>query len=242
MPAITMGVGTAAALVGKTAAGAKLAGLGAALAGLNPFSLGGAMKLGTGLAAGGFLMGLPQAVEDNIISQGKVNGRFQTGPISSILDVLDGEGSRFSQSALQTKADKIVTGSDTAIGAAELGFRAPKPGESQSGYDTAYATWKGKTKGSRAFAEPMTQYLLSQDRARVDRQFSQDNRAMDLQQMQIQGGLDNNALAMRIAQEGNKERMFYHAQDLESKRENDRYRTTAGLIGGLSALGAAFAL
>ena len=60
--------------------------------------------------------------------------------------------------------------------------------------------------------------------------------------MQIQGGIDNNTLAMRIAQEGNKERMFYHAQDLEAKRENDRYRTTAGLIGGLSALGAAFAL
>ncbi len=229
-----------APIIAKTAAGSKLAAL---AAGLNPFSLGGAMKLGTGLAAGGFLMGLPQAVEDNILSQGKTaSGNFRTGPISSILDVLDGEGDRFSQSALQRKADKTVAGSDTAIGAAELGFRAPKPGESQSGYDTAYATWKGKTKGSRQFAEPMTQYLLSQDRARVDRQFSQDNRAMDLQQMQIQGGLDNNALAMRIAQEGNKERMFYHSQDLAAKRENDRYKTTAGLIGGLSALGAAFAL
>ncbi len=47
---------------------------------------------------------------------------------------------------------------------------------------------------------------------------------------------------MRIAQDANKERMFTYRQDLQSKRENDRYKTTAGLISGLSALGAAFAL
>ena len=229
-----------APIIAKTAAGSKLAAL---AAGLNPFSLGGAAKLATGLTAGGFLMGLPQAVEDNILSQGKTaSGNFRTGPISSILDVLDGEGDRFSQSALQGKADKLLSSSSLASTARQSGFRGPNAGESKDAYQAAYDIYERDEKPRRAFMDPTQQYIRSQDRARTDRQFSLDNRALDAQVMQIQGGLDNNALAMRIAQEGNKERMFYHSQDLAAKRENDRYKTTAGLIGGLSALGAAFAL
>ena len=75
-----------------------------------------------------------------------------------------------------------------------------------------------------------------------DRDFSLREQNLGLQRMGIQGNIANTQLQIASTADANKERMYYHAQDLSEKRENDRYRTTAGLIGGLSALGAAFAL
>ena len=67
-------------------------------------------------------------------------------------------------------------------------------------------------------------------------------RSLRTDERQIQGQLRNERLQLQLAADANKERMYYYAQDLAEKRENDRYKTTAGLIQGLGALGMAFTL
>ena len=125
-----------------------------------------------------------------------------------------------------------------------VGFRQPKPGESQASYDRALATYRAlpSTKGKQFMENPYQQYVMSQERLAQERLFNQDMRSLRNQEMSITGNLANQKLQLQLAGDANKERMYYHAQDLQQKRENDRYRTTAGLIQGLGALGAAFAL
>ena len=103
MAAVTLGVGTAAALAGKTAAGAKLAGLTGLLSGLNPFTIGGALKpVQHYLLGGSALYGLPGMIERGILDEGKnLDGEYDVNPIVQLLG-----GDRFSQEALTAKGQK----------------------------------------------------------------------------------------------------------------------------------------
>ena len=94
-------------VVGGTAAAAKLGGLTKLLSVINPFTLKGALATGTALTGAGMLAGVPNAVEESILEQGKnkATGRFNTGLLAGALDLLDGEGDRFTQAGLQRKAD-----------------------------------------------------------------------------------------------------------------------------------------
>ena len=230
----------------ETVKGGKLAQLTAALGGMNPFTYGNLFKtaLGVGTAATGAsaIYGLPGMIERGILEDSKnAEGGYDVNPLVQLLG-----GDRFSQEKLKAKGqqrdlvalkDKQPIQTRSALTGIE-----PVAGDTLAGY-------MARTKGAadkinqkdrlQDFAtDPVIQQMKTEREIAANRLFSQDNRALDLQQLQIQGGIDSNNLAMRIAQENNKERMHVYSQDLQQKRENDRYRTTAGLIGGLSALGA----
>ena len=232
-------------------AGGKLAQLTATLGGMNPFTYGNLFKtaLGVGTAATGAsaVYGLPGMIERGILEDGinTTTGEYDVNPLVQLLG-----GDRFSQEQLKGKGqarDLRILKEDPLV-RTRLGItgEAPVAGDTLEGYLSrtkgAAQTVERKDRLDDYASNPVIQQMNTEREIAANRLFSQDNRALDLQQLQIQGGIDSNNLAMRIAQENNKERMHVYSQDLQQKRENDRYRTTAGLIGGLSALGAAFAL
>lgn len=198
------------------------------------------------------LFGLPGMVEENIISQPKTStGKFKTGIFSRTLDFLDGEGDRFSQEGLaKTKSavdfEKLKNNTLVQERAGIVGIEPLESDKSATAFlartKNAFDKQRRKDESDDYTESPAVQDAKSRLLIEDGRRYSLDNRALDVREDAILGQISSNDLATRLSHEANKERMFTYRQDLQTKRENDRYKTTAGLIGGLSALGAAFAL
>ena len=194
---------------------------------------------------------VPGMVEDNILSQPKnASGKFQTGIVSNVLDFLDGEGDRFSQEGLartKSAADFIELKNNPLVQTrAGIVGKAPVEGDTAAGFlartKDDFDKQRRKDAADDYTENPAVQDAKSRLLIEDGRRYSLENRALDAREDAILGQISSNDLAIRLSHDANKERMFTYRQDLETKRENDRYKTTTGLITALGALGAAFAL
>ena len=203
----------------ETVKGGKLAQLTSLIGGMNPLTYGNLFKtaLGVGTAATGAaaVYGLPGMVERGILEDGinTTTGEYDVNPLVQLIG-----GERFSQEQLKGKGqarDLRILKEDPLV-RTRLGItgEAPVAGDTLEGYlarTKSKATKIEQKDRLQDFAtNPVIQQMKTEREIAANRLFSQDNRALDLQQLQIQGGIDSNNLAMRIAQENNKERMHVY--------------------------------
>ena len=203
---------------------------------------------GTAVTAIPGLMGLPRQIEKGILdNEPDADGEYNVNPLIRAIG-----GERFSQEALtakgQKRTQKDLQRNDPAVAAREqlLGDDPIKLGETRNSYLTRTSEAARRKKESNRTADFMSDpYQIQSTRIEqrdANRRHDEKMEALDIRRTGIEGDIASNNLSLRIAQDANKERMFTYRQDLQAKRENDRYKTTAGLISGLGALGAAFAL
>ena len=253
-------------VVGGTAAAGKLAALTKILGGLNPFTLGGAVKLGSLGLATGAVMDAPGSVQKGIL-EGGVNPATDEYDVNFLQRMIGGnlvtqDALKSKQAAIDFKA--LLKDPEVAAASALPGVRAPNKGETKASYLSAVSDpvtqAKNKALSNNLQTNPLYQKMLSDERIqrarlameserdynlRVDEQqgrFDLRRDELGLRRDQMEGNLDLGMFQLQSAQEAQKEKMYYYAQDLAQKRDNDRYRTTAGLIQGLASLGTAFAL
>ena len=222
---------------------------------------------GLGIAGAGAAGLGPGSTRETIINRDKLaSGDYDIGPVGAIyegIDTLLGGNTAFDmdQSSLsgyeRRGIVKDIEGSNAYseavgyLGADKAGILSSD--KSPAAYAARLGSQVRSAKAAEKFNDPTLTYLRQQtqlnrdrdynlrlDTAKKDFQLAQERLSNQL--MQIQGGIDNTALQIQTTADANKERMYYYAQDLAAKRENDRYKTTMGLVSALGSLGAAFAL
>ena len=247
-PSLTMSSATNPAMKGK---GPKLDALLGLVPFLNPFTA--KVAAGGALLAGGNMLFGPGATREAITERDKVGGKFDVGILGSAYEALDElgiGGGRFDMSQTGLKGYQSDARADEIRGSALYGQArglgieqfSPLDNETLTVYEGRMGPEIRKALAREKYNDPTAMEIRQRGQRAEDRDFSLREQNLGLQRMGIQGNIANTQLQIQSAADANKERMFYHAQDLSEKRENDRYKTTAGLIGGLSALGAAFAL
>ena len=103
------------------------------------------------------------------------------------------------------------------------------------------------------FLSPINQMIRANERLERDRRFRQDQQVLDQNfQMRVdelnarisrtEGEQALQKLQLLGVQDLNREKLDVYRQQMSQKSENDRYRTTAGLISGIGALAASFAM
>ena len=225
--------------------------VGTALPFMNPFGLKAAAILGTGAVAN--QMFGPKATQQAILERDLVGGEYDVGPLGGAYEAIDtllGGGTIFDmdEEKLTKTRDKgrrkDIEGSNIYSQAISYGLTGsdPLPGETVEQYTARVARPLRQAVQMDSFNNPVnTELRLARQQAQ-DRDFSLREQNLGIQRMGVQGNIANTQLQILQAGETEKARMHAYSQDLQQKRENDRYRTTAGLIQGLGALGAAFAL
>ena len=218
---------------------------------LNPFTAKAAVAVGGGIAVNEFFG--PKAARQAIVGRDKVGGQYDVGILGNAYEALDsmGIGGGFFDMD-QQGLDKFsvdtnreaVKKSDRYLQAQAYGLEGSefRPGDTVDSYAARTARGLRRAVQEDDFQSPVNQQLrLDAQTARLD-SLGLRKDSLDMQRMGIEGNLTNTRMQILQSGELEKARMFSYDQDLAAKRENDRYKTTAGLIGGLSALGAAFAL
>ena len=247
-PSLTMSSATNPAMKGK---GPKLDALLGLVPFLNPFTA--KVAAGGALLAGGNMLFGPGATREAITERDKVGGKFDVGILGSAYEALDElgiGGGRFDMSQTGLKGyqsdARAETIRDTQLFGRAQGLNiadaAPREGETLTVYEGRMQPLVRRAEEEAAFRNPVNTEIRERGIRAENRDFSLQEQNLGLQRMGIQGNIANTQMQIQAAADANKERMYYYSQDLQQKRENDRYKTTAGLIGGLSALGAAFAL
>ena len=250
------GLKQAATQVAKTAAPAAKAASGFKLP--QPFRFAGqvlsnpAVQFGAAAASlTPAVMNMPYNMRKGILEAGPDSqGNFRPNIFEQAITGMDGDSFK---SAYDQQNLKELLKDPTVRERMSLGVDAPGLGDDIASYmgstnqafqDALKSKKREETKqaGIDEFMSPMNQYLRGQQQVNLDREHNLRLREME-NAVQIAGDkLDIQRLSLANAQNQNAANMELAKYKMMQDAENDRYRTTAGLIKGLSTLGAAFAL